>query len=222
MVEHLHPNAEGYFLLADAYHAALREDELLPPPSVRISREQARREFPLSRIEARAADYRVARLLSDWPFRDPPEPVALPEPDSDETAIAQDWFLNRRSWVEAMNDGLRLYQRTGDYEEAGRIAANLALGLPFEPTAQYAAGQMFLRGDRPARALPFLDAAARLSPADTRYRMSLAQGYYMAGYKQQSLAVLEAVLAANPGHARAAEFAARLRGEIAAETPSRP
>jgi Flp pilus assembly protein TadD len=81
---------------------------------------------------------------------------------------------------------------------------------------------MFLRGDRPARALPFLDAAARLSPADTRYRMSLAQGYYMAGYKQQSLAVLEAVLAANPGHARAAEFATRLRGEIAAETPSRP
>jgi predicted Zn-dependent protease len=119
-----------------------------------------------------------------------------------------------------MNDGLRLYQATGDYEEAGRIASNLALGLPFEPTAQYAAGQMFLRGDRPARALPFLDAAARLAPAEARYRMSLAQGYYMAGYKQQSLAVLEAVLAADPGHARAAEFAARVREEIAAEAPS--
>jgi tetratricopeptide (TPR) repeat protein len=222
MVEHLHPNAEGYFILADAYHSALREAELLPPPSVRIDRSQARAEFPLSRIEARAGEYRVARLLSDWPFQDPPEPVKLPEPDSDETAIAQEWFLNRKSWVEAMNDGLRLYQRTGDYDEAGRIAANMALGLPFEPTAQYAAGQMFLRGDQPARALPFLDAAARLSPATTRYRMSLAQGYYMADYKSQALAVLEAVLAADPGHTRAAELAARVREEIAAEAAARP
>ena len=113
-----------------------------------------------------------------------------------------------------MNDGLGLYQRTGDLKEAGRIAGNMAMGLPFEPSAQYAAGQMFLRGDQPQRALPYLDAAARLAPAEIRYRMSLAQGYYMAGYKAQSLAVLEAVLAGTPDHARAGEFATRIRAEL--------
>ncbi len=220
MVEHLHPNAEGYFLLADAYHTALRRDDRLPPPSVHVSREQAHAEFPLSRIEARAGTYRVARLLSDWPFRDPPEPVTLPEPDSDETAIAQAWFLGRRTWVQTMNDGLRLYQRTGDYEEAGRIAANMALGLPFEPSAQSAAGEMFLRDNQPERALPFLDAAARLVPAEIRYRMSLAQGYYMAGYKERSLTVLESVLARVPNHPRAAEFSEKIRAELKRESQS--
>ncbi len=214
MVEHLHPNEDGYFLLADAYYVALRKDGLLTSPTLDIDPGAAREEFPLSRIEARAGSYRVARLLSDWPFQDPPTELTLPEPDSDETAIAQAWFLGQRTWVQAMNDALRLYQRTGDLDEAGRIAANLAMGLPFEPSAQYAAGQMFLRGDQPERALPFLDAAARLAPAEVRYRMSLAQGYYMAGYKTQSLAVLEAVLAGAPEHARAREFATRIRDEL--------
>jgi tetratricopeptide (TPR) repeat protein len=214
MVEHLHPNEDGYFLLADAYYSALREDDLLPAPTLALDPEAAREEFPLSRIEARAGSYRVARLLSDWPFQDPPKELTLPDPDSDEATIAQAWFLGQRSWVQAMNDGLGLYQRTGDLKEAGRIAGNMAMGLPFEPSAQYAAGQMFLRGDQPQRALPYLDAAARLAPAEIRYRMSLAQGYYMAGYKAQSLAVLEAVLAGTPDHARAGEFATRIRAEL--------
>jgi predicted Zn-dependent protease len=114
----------------------------------------------------------------------------------------------------AMKEALRHYQRVGNWTEAARVAANMAVAFPFRADAQVIAGSLLLRAEAPGRALPFLYAAARMQPRDTPTLMSLAQAYYMDGQVRESLQVLERVLAIDPGHPTAPRFMDKLRGEL--------
>jgi len=213
MLEHLHPNHEGYFLLSQAFRQAMA-DAGLPFGGPPLDEDTARRESPLTEIERLAGEYRVARLLTDWPFHDERQPLVLPEPATEPERIARRWFDGQIEWAEAMNEGLRHYQRVGDWTEAARVAANMAVAFPFRADAQVIAGSLLLRAEAPGRALPFLYAAARMQPRDTPTLMSLAQAYYMDGQVRESLQVLERVLAIDPGHPTAPRFMEKLRGEL--------
>ncbi len=214
MLEHLHPNHEGYFLLSEAFRRALA-DAGLPFGGDALDEDVARREAPLTEVERLAGEYRVARLMTDWPFHDERQPLVLPEPTTEPERIARRWFDGGIEWAEAMNEALRHYQRAGEWIEASRVAVNVATAFPFRPDAQVVAGSLLLRAGAPGRALPFLHAAARMQPRDTATLMSLAQAYYMDGRIPESLQVLERVLAIDPGHPTAPGFVEKLEAELA-------
>lgn len=216
MLEHLHPNAGGYVLLAESFHAALRAAGV-PGGGRALDPSTAAADAPLTEVERLAGEYRVARLKADWPFHETRQPFTLPLPTTEPERIARDWFEGRIDWLAAMNRSLAHYQRAGDSNEAARIAVNLATAFPFRVDARHVAGALLLRHEDPERALPFLDAAARAEPRNTRYLMSLAQAWYMAGGTAESLQVLERVLAIEPGHPTAAGFVEQLRGEQASD-----
>ena len=117
--------------------------------------------------------------------------------------IAQRWFAGRLSWTEAMNDALAWYQQQADYEEASRVAVNLADGLVTSAEAQYVAGALLLRADAADRGLPYLRRAIALDAGKVEYLLSLAQAQFMLGRPQDSIATLEAILQRQPGESRA-------------------
>ncbi len=215
MVEHLHPNDDGYFLLSQAFRLALADAGLPPGAQELLDEATARAEAPLSEIERLAGEYRVARLKTDWPFHETRQPLELPEPESEPERIARAWFDGELEWAEAMNRGLRYYQQAGEFDEAARIAVNLATAFPFRADAQAVAGGLLLRADAPGRALPFLREAAGMEPRNTRTLMSLAQAYYMDGQLDASLQVLRRVLAIDPEHPTAPRFIDKLEREQA-------
>ncbi|MEJ2522951.1 MAG: tetratricopeptide repeat protein [Gammaproteobacteria bacterium] len=215
MVEHLHPNHEGYFLLSQAFRLALARAGLPWSDGEPMDEETARAAAPLTEIERLAGEYRVARLKTDWPFHDTRQPLELPPADSEPERIARAWFEGELEWAEAMNRGLRYYQQAGDFEEAARIAVNLATAFPFRPGAQAVAGGLLMRAEAPGRALPLLRQAASMEPQNTRTLMSLAQAYYMDGQPEASLQVLRRVLAVEPGHPTAPRFIEKLEAEQA-------
>jgi tetratricopeptide (TPR) repeat protein len=214
MLEHLHPNARGYVLLAETFHAALLAAGL-PGGGQPLPAEIAARDAPLSEVERLAGEYRVARLKADWPFHAVRQPLALPPPASEPERIARDWFEGRLDWPGAMNRALAWYQQAGDFEEAARIAINLATAFPYRADARYVSGALLLRTGDAERALPFIGAAVRAEPRNTRYLMSLAQGWYLSGRPAESIQVLEHVLELEPGHPTAAGFIEQLRRELA-------
>jgi lysophospholipase L1-like esterase len=214
MLEHLHPNAAAYVLLAERFHAALTAAGV-PGGGRPLDPSTAAADAPLTEVERLAGEYRVARLKADWPFHETRQPFALPPPATEPERIARDWFEGRIDWLAAMNQALAHYQLAGDTREAARIAVNLATAFPFRVDARHVAGSLLLRNEDPQRALPFLDAAARGEPRNTRYLMSLAQAWYMAGRTAESLQVLERVLAIEPDHPTAAGFIEQLRSENA-------
>jgi hypothetical protein len=164
MLEHLHPNAGGYLLLAQSFHAALVAAEI-PAGGTPLGDAVAVRDAPLTEIERLAGEYRVARLKADWPFHERRQPFSLPAPANEPERIARDWFEGRIDWLAAMNRALAHYQQAGDYDEAARIAVNLATAFPFRADAQYIAGSASA-AERRSAACPALPRCCR--PQGTR------------------------------------------------------
>jgi len=200
MLEHVHPNVEGYFRLASAYFPAMVQ--WLGTPSVEVDEATARREIPVTTVDRLHGEYRVAALLNDWPFVPERRPTSLPAPADRIEEIAQAWFAGRMTWIEAMNEALAWYQQQGNDTEAARVAVNLAEALVISAEAQAAAGRLLLKAGEPARGQRFLNRAVARDGDRVEYALSLAQSQFMQGNVGGAIATLEAALARHPGDSR--------------------
>jgi len=210
MLEHVHPNAEGYFRLAGAFYPALVR--WAGTPGVEVDEQIARGEMPLTEVDRLHGEYRVATLRNDWPFVAERRPTQLPAPTSRIEEIAQSWFAGGMNWAEAMNEALAEYQRTGNDAEAARVTVNLADAFINSAQAQYTAGRQLLQADQAPRALRYLRRATGLDDGVIEYQMSLAQAQFMLGRKSESVTTLEAILAKHPDDARAKYWLAQMSG----------
>jgi tetratricopeptide (TPR) repeat protein len=209
MLEHVHPNVEGYFRLASAYFPALIQ--WLGPPPVAVDEATARREMPVTAVDRLHGELRIAALLNDWPFVPERRPTTLPAPADRIEEIAQAWFGGRMTWIEAMNAALAWYQQQGNDTEAARVAANLAEALVTSAEAQAAAGRLLLKANEPARGQRFLRRAAALDGGRIETLLSLAQSQFMQGNTAGSIATLEAALAQHPGDSRVTYWLGEMR-----------
>jgi tetratricopeptide (TPR) repeat protein len=208
MLEHVHPNVDGYFALATAFYAPLARRL---GATREIDDATARREIPVTEPDRLNGEYRVRMLMNDWPFVETRRPVELPPPTNRIEQLAQAWVAGRLSWAEVMNNALAEYQRAGNTSEAARVAANLAEAFVVTDVAQYAAGVTLLRDGQPERALRYLRRARSLNPEPIEYSLSLAEALFRNGDRDGSIAVLEAVLAKHPGEQRATYWMQNLR-----------
>jgi tetratricopeptide (TPR) repeat protein len=209
MLEHVHPNLDGYFQLASAYFPALVQT--FGPPAVEIDDATARAEIPVTEVDRLHGEYRVAVLRNDWPFVAKRQDTNIPAATDRIEEIAQAWFVGKVSWTDAMNEALTEYQQQGNLAEAARVAVNLADAFVTSAEAQYKAGGLLLRTDAAARGLHYMSRAATLDPAKIEYGMSVAQAQFMLGKIDASIATLEAVLKQHPGDSRAEYWLAEVR-----------
>ena len=209
MLEHVHPNVEGYFRLAGAYFPAMVR--WLGAPPVEVDEATARREIPVTAVDRLHGELRIAALLNDWPFVPERRPTTLPTPADRVEEIAQGWFAGRLTWIEAMNEALAWYQQQGNDAEAARVAANLAEALVTSADAQAAAGRLLLRAGEPARGQRFLRRAAALDGGRVETLLSLAQPQFMQGNVTGSIATLEDALARHPGDTRVEHWLEEVR-----------
>ena len=209
MLEHVHPNADGYFRLASAFYPAIVQ--WAGQPSLEVDDDTARREMPLTEVDRLQGEYRMSVLKNDWPFVPERRPTEIAAAASRIEEIAQGWFVGRLTWADAMKEALAEYRRTGDYTEATRVAVNLADGFVTSADAQYEAGVLLLRGEAAARGLHYLSRAVGLDPAKIEYQLSLAQAQFMLGRAADSTATLERILQQHPGESRAEYWLAEVR-----------
>jgi len=212
MLEHVHPNVEGYFVLATSFYGPITAALGGAEP---VDDATARREIPVTEVDRLNGEYRVTMLKNDWPFVPERRTVTFPAPAHRVEEIAQRWFAGRLSWAEAMNEALAWYQQQGDYDEASRVAVNLADGLVASAEAQYVAGALLLRADAADRALHYLRRAIALDAGKVEYLLSLAQAQFMLGRPQDSIATLEGILKRQPGESRAEYWLAEIRRQAA-------
>jgi tetratricopeptide (TPR) repeat protein len=214
MLEHVHPNVEGYFQLASAYFPALVQ--WLGTPTVEVDDVTTRREIPTTEVERIRGEYSIAVLKNDWPFVPERRPVTLPAPADRIAEIAQLWFAGRLGWLEAMNEAFAWYAQHGNETEAARVAVNLADAMISAAEPQYVAGRQLLKAGEPARGERYLRRAIALDGNRVEYRMSLAQSQFMQGRVQDSIATLETILASHPDDARAKHWLGEMQRAAAA------
>jgi Tfp pilus assembly protein PilF len=213
MLEHLHPNARGYFLIAAAFCEPLLSLSDAHP----IADARAWNERPLTTLDELAGQYRIAILKSDWPFVPEPRRVELPQPQDDIERITQRWFAGELTWVAAMDEALVAYQREGNSTEAARVAVNLAEALVQFHEPQALAGRLLLRDGQAHRAGHYLARAIRIAPDEVDYALSLAEAQYKAGDPSASIATLEDLIRRAPGDPRARQWLEQVRGTGSAD-----
>lgn len=199
MLEHLHPNVRGYFLLADALYEPLAA---VTGSGVRINRESAWLERPTTELDALAGGYRIAVLKNDWPFVPERRVTTLPAPGNEIERLAQDWFTGRQSWAETMTQALSVYQQEGNAIEAARVAVNLAEAFVATADVQGGAGRLLLRSDNPALARRYLGRAVTLAPENVDDGLSYAEAQFKSGDAAGSAATLERLMTLAPDDAR--------------------
>jgi tetratricopeptide (TPR) repeat protein len=209
MLEHVHPNVEGYFRLASAFFPAIVQRA--GAASVGVDDEMARRELPVTEVDRLNGEYRVALLKNDWPFVPERRPTEIPVPTTKIEEIAQRWFTGQIGWAQAMEEALAEYQRTGNSAEAARVAVNLADGFVTSADAQYKAAVLLMRAGTAERALRLARRAVQLDPARVEYQLSLAQAQFITGSPEDSIATLEGILERQPGESRAEFWLAEVR-----------
>lgn len=149
MLEHLHPNLEGYFVMADAFYRTLREGGAIGAWEHPVAAEQARREMPVTAVDRLYGEYRIARLTAGWPFAETAERFRLPRPADPVERIAQDLVQGRQPWPDAMRELLDYYRSRGQTAEAARVAVLLAEAFPWQAEDQRAAAELLRRSGRP-------------------------------------------------------------------------
>ncbi|MFN2564192.1 MAG: hypothetical protein ABR499_04185, partial [Gemmatimonadaceae bacterium] len=130
MLEHVHPNVDGYFLIADAFYESLRAKRMIGAWTTPIPAVQARQDLLVTPLDSLIALLRTDRLLSGWPFQ-PRGASRVPIVDTlrPRTAVerlAQSVLFGNLPWPEAMERLRAEYERAGEPEQALRIARAMA------------------------------------------------------------------------------------------------
>jgi len=200
LLEHVHPNLDGYFLLADAFFDAMVSQGLLGRPDVELQEAEARAEMPVSEVDRHFGDYKTTLLKAGWPFStDAPTPQ-LPPPRSAGERLAQELYFGRTTWPEAQDQLRQHYRAAGDHAGYARVTAILADGIPFTGSLQFEAAAVLIELRRPADALRYSRRAADLEPRNVNHLLVHAHALILNGRREEGRAMLERVLELEPGN----------------------
>lgn len=210
LLEHVHPNLDGYFLLADAYFDAMVAQGIPGRPEVELPDAEARADLPVSEVDRLFGEYKVLRIKSGWPFAPTWTAPRLRPPVSEAERLAQDLYFERISWPEAQDQLRRHYQATGDGAGYARVTAILADAFPFAGQLQFQAAAALIERERPVDALRYSRRAVDLEPRSVDALLVHAHGLLLTRRYAEGRQYLGRVLEIEPGNATAREVLSQL------------
>jgi len=123
MLEHLHPNFDGYFLLAKTFFQAFVDNDILVPPEAwkwdrNLSDEQFRQLSGVTDFDMEVARYRISRLTSGWPFHPVAGSKSEYHPENKIQELAVRYARKQIAWSQARYDLADWYARQGEFRKA--------------------------------------------------------------------------------------------------------
>ncbi len=206
MLEHLHPNAEGYFLLADAYYDALERRRTFGRPARSPTRDEAMRDMPITAVDRVLAAQVVREIRGEFPFRAERIEAPFPQPRNPIEAIAKRLYEHETTWLSAMESLLQHLLRAGQVRDAGVVARVTAQALPWERAPNFAAGSLLLKLGHHRRALKYLERSLEADPDDSAALPLIIRSRLLLGEEEGARAALARLEAVDPTHAAVQDF----------------
>ncbi|MDI6402392.1 hypothetical protein QLX67_10310 [Balneolaceae bacterium ANBcel3] len=168
MLEHLHPNSEGYALLAEAFFDAMAES-LLPELQADLSRLQDgniyRAQMFLTEFDHAIAEHRVRVMKNSWPFVNEPDPRGYPfvfEPTGRVDQLAHEYVMEKFEWHEAKIHMANHFMEENQYQKALDEVHGLLRVVPYERDPWILAADMAEHAGRVSEALFYLRQALEI------------------------------------------------------------
>lgn len=152
MLEHVHANLPGYFLMAKIFDASIAREHfisigstaLAPPDSVLWQR------MGVTELDEEVARLRMQVLLSNWPFQPEAQkvPPAAEPPKNLLEQLAQSQWREELSWDAAHWQLAEHYTKTNQPEKTAREYEALVLGMPYVVAPYLRLGLIYLARNR--------------------------------------------------------------------------
>lgn len=165
MLDHLHPNARGYRLMAQAFFDSMRRHGFITEQWP-AETQQAENE-PYTELDTAIGKLRAMYLMDNWPFKPAHAPVRnavdyrpLNEPEAYAVRIAKDELKYDRAHLQLAQD----YHSQGEHEKAFREYRALINCDPFKLTTHLAVVTSLVQAQADAEARSYLARAEMIAP----------------------------------------------------------
>ncbi len=181
MLEHLHPNVEGYFWLADAYFQQLLTHLNLSPATPRVDTQTARTQIPLMPAEYYTAQVSIERLLADYPYSIPTRSVRSLPISNWHDQLGQDMLDRKITWAQMVEQTMKGYQQENNIAGLASAAALLADVNPTGADINFYAGAALIQAQRYGEAIRLLQRCVDLNPKDLNALLASAHAFILSG-----------------------------------------
>ena len=164
LVEHVHPNLQGYSLIAYNFYKALEKENVLELNwGNQWSLKELREKMPITELDSLQGAYEVLMLKQGWPYYEKLEfdGSNLSKPEK----IAGKLALRKISWEQAMESLYVHYYNIQDFESALKVSEAITLEYPYESNFYVKAGDLAAQIDDFQKAVSLYKKAFRLQPS---------------------------------------------------------
>ncbi len=129
MLEHLHPNLQGYFVISNAFYDAIAA-KINIKPFTKVSIDRAWKERLVLPQEEYYGFATILNLISDYPFTEKPTNPSLPKPSDWQQQLGLAFFTKKISWLQMMESSLERYRSENNSLMMAKSIQILADALP--------------------------------------------------------------------------------------------
>ncbi|AWX44939.1 hypothetical protein HME9304_01945 [Flagellimonas maritima] len=132
LLEHVHPNVDGYALLGHTFYTSLVDEELFKTkPSHIFELNGLKSQMPITTVDSLAGYFEIIQLKEGWPFFE-----KLPAINSDGMSVPEKLggklAIGTLNWDGAMSELNQYYQSSGNKEGQLKVSESLALEYPLK------------------------------------------------------------------------------------------
>jgi tetratricopeptide (TPR) repeat protein len=167
ILEHLHPNDRGYFLMAKEFtwpmhlHNIIADEETWNHRD-HLDDDKLWSERPLTELDTMCATRRTKLLTSGWPFRPDTKELPWPPPEDTLGTIAAEMVEGTITWEEGHVAAATFLERRGQFEKAEREYKALINQVPLNISAYLFLGRLWLTHGRNEEAAAVLLASTTI------------------------------------------------------------
>ena len=196
--DHVHPNLEGYAIMANAFYGTMKASGFLPEAKDEMTDEEIFREMPVSPIDSIAGEFRIMRLKSHWPYNDKRFDKPIPERTIEEKLAAR-IYRKEENWLDAHNLLYQAYTKAGWSYKAGKIAEGVVLEYSEDPAFYDIASMDYGKSGQIRRAAFYMRKSFQLSASFETARYLFVY-YLMMDEPLQALPILDYAIENNTGN----------------------
>lgn len=202
MLEHLHPNQQGYFLIGKSYAESLLDYYQIDVSTLPQDLDDYFDEMRLTEIDHKVAEHRVRILKQGFPFilGEKPNPYQLTyRTTSKADSLAFRIVNSNLNWDEGKVELAGYYELEGEKDKAIKEYLSLARNQPWNDSPYVFAARVYLDRNDFANAEPLLRTAYDINPNDAFITKMLGAIEVQKGNAQEGIRLLEISRSINPG-----------------------
>ncbi|WP_318342890.1 SGNH/GDSL hydrolase family protein [Flagellimonas baculiformis] len=148
VAEHVHPNVEGYFVMADAFYEKIKALKLLDNWENYVSYEEAFDDIPMTQIDSIKGKLAVEILKQSWPYdlsMSGTKPMGvnyITQNPTFEERTAVNLHNHQGQWQYLITQAYHKYNEDGEHKKALKVAQTLIFEFPEQFKVYEMAGEM--------------------------------------------------------------------------------